>query len=483
MANILTNHSSWKFKGAKMLNIWIGRNKVLRNFSMGDISELDQNSDFDCSLTGTGNHSIDVLLGKNGSGKSFVGKTLVYLAYVYYHSAPLYLSPRNAASNGNGKIHNMDVDQVVRSLDDARIGSIDDAPKEGCVSIKTSYNGKRRNNSYEERYYNVRLGPNAQSFFRRNSIVFYSNSQFPSNDFFFSEKVASFSATNVDIVFWNLKNNGSNRSAPQIALWQNKTLGLFAKNTFSSENARNFFGNQENLESALSSIKYVHRNVFLFDSTATVNWAEIEQSRIYEILRQQEESRERNPIDYINLEELTLKDYYILLLICRKFENVNFELFKGSIREKYLSSKERYDLVLDCLINMNMGAKLFIIDEPENSTHLSIQKKIAQDLPINSNVLAMTHSPEFVIGLKSQSRNVNVWSIYKENERKIVENVSKDLITESLDVTAADFFGYAPNLEKWNERNVNEDLRDVDLNALMPFRSFYDAIKSLDEVE
>ena len=81
----------------------------------------------------------------------------------------------------------MDVDQVVRSLDDARIGSIDDAPKEGCVSIKTSYNGKRRNNSYEERYYNVRLGPNAQSFFRRNSIVFYSNSQFPSNDFFFSE--------------------------------------------------------------------------------------------------------------------------------------------------------------------------------------------------------------------------------------------------------------------------------------------------------
>ena len=73
-----------------MLNIWIGRNKVLRNFSMGDISELDQNSDFDCSLTGTGNHSIDVLLGKNGSGKSFVGKTLVYLAYVYYHSA-LYI--------------------------------------------------------------------------------------------------------------------------------------------------------------------------------------------------------------------------------------------------------------------------------------------------------------------------------------------------------------------------------------------------------
>jgi len=466
-----------------MLNIWIGRNKVLQNFSMGDISELDQSSDFDCSLTGTENHSIDVLLGKNGIGKSFIGKTLVYLAYVYYHSAPLYLSGRNVEPNGNGRIHNMDIDQVVRTLDDARIGSIDNVPKEGCVSIKTSYNGKKRNSPYEERYYSVRLGQNAQYFFRRYSIVLYSNSQFPSNDFFFSEKAASFSATNVDIVFWNLKNNRSDRSALQIALWQNKTLGLFAKNTFSSENARAFFGNQENLESALSSIKYVHRNVFLFDSTATVNWAEIEQSKIYEILGRQEESRERNPIDYISLEELTLKDYYILLLICREFQNVNFELFKGSVREKYLSSKERYDLVLDCLINMNMGAKLFIIDEPENSTHLSIQKKIAQDLPINSNVLAMTHSPEFVIGLKSQSRNVNVWSIYKENERKIVENVSKDLITESLDVTAADFFGYAPNLEKWNERNVNEDLRDVDLNALMPFRSFYDAIKSLDEVE
>lgn len=466
-----------------MLNIWIGRNKVLPNFSVGDISELDQNSDFDCSLTGAENQSVDVLLGKNGSGKSFIGKTLVYLAYVYYHSVPLYLSHRNVAPNGSGRIHNMDIDQVVRSLDDAKIGSVDNVQKEGCVSIKTSYNGKRRNNPYEERYYNVCLGEKAQIFFRRYSIVFYSNSQFPSNDFFFSEKAASFSATNVDIVFWNLKNNGSNRSMLQIALWQNKTLGLFGKNTFSCENARDFFGNQENLESVLSSIKYVHRNIFLFDSSATVNWAEIEQSRIYEILKRQEESGERNPIDYINLEELTLKEYYILLLVCRKFENVNFELYKGSVREKYLSSKERYDLVLDCLINMNMGAKLFIIDEPENSTHLSIQKKIAQDLPISSSVLAMTHSPEFVIGLKSQSRNVNVWSIYKENERKIVENVSKGLITESLDVTAADFFGYAPNLEKWNERNVNEDLRDIDLNALMPFRSFYDAIKSLDEVE
>ena len=466
-----------------MLNIWIGKNIVLPNLSMGDISELDQNSDFDCSLTETRNCSIDVLLGKNGSGKSFIGKTLVYLAYVYYNSVPIYLSQRHNMPRNNEKIHNMDIDQVVRSLHDAKIGSIDDVPKNDCISLKTSYNGKKRANPFEERYYNVRLGENAQKFFRENSVVFYSNSQFPSNDFFFSEKAASFSATNVDLVFWNLRNNGTYRTELRIALWQNKTLGLFAKNTFSSENVRDYFGNQENLESAISSLKYVHRNIFLFDSTASVNWAEIEQSRIYEILKQQFESSDRNPINYIKLESITLKEYYILLLICKRFENVNFELYKGSVREKYLSSKERYDLVLDCLINMNMGSKLFIIDEPENSTHLLIQKKIAQDLPVGSNVLAMTHSPEFVVGLKSQSRNVNVWSIYKEDGRKTVENVSKDLITESLDVTAADFFGCAPNLEKWNERNLRENRMDVDLNDLMPFNSFYDAIKSLNEVE
>lgn len=466
-----------------MLNIWIGKNKVLPNLSMGDISELDQNSDFDCSLTETRNRSIDVLLGKNGSGKSFIGKTLVYLAYVYYNSMPPYLSQRRGMPRNSEEIHNMDIDQVIRSLHDAKIGSIDDVPKNGYISLKTSYNGKKRANPFEERYYNVRLGKNAQDFFRKNSVVFYSNSQFPSNDFFFSEKAASFSATNVDCVFWNLKNNGTYRTELQIALWQNKTLGLFAKNTFSPENARDYFGYQENLESAISSIKYVHRNIFLFDSTASVNWAEIEQSRIYEILKQQFESSDRNPINYIKLDGITLKEYYILLLICKRFENVNFELYKGSVREKYLSSKERYDLVLDCLMRMNVGSEILIIDEPENSTHLKIQKKIAQELPSEKNVLAMTHSPEFVIGLKTQSRNVHVWSICRGENGKIIENVDERLITDSLDSTAADFFGYAPNLEKWNEKNPRESLMDADLNALMPLGSFYDAIKSLDEVE
>lgn len=466
-------------KGIIMLNIWIKENKVLPNLSMGDISKLDQDSDFDCSLTGTIDHSVDILLGQNGSGKSFIGKTLVYLAYVYYHSASPYLPNRENLAYERNQIHNMDKDQVVRSLIDANIGSVDGAKKDKCVAIKTSYNGKKRANPFDELYYNVRLGEKAKNFFRMNSIVFYSNSQFPSNDFFFSERAASFSATNVDLVFWNLKNDGTYKKKLRIALWQNKTLGLFSKKAFSPENAKSALGSQENLDSAINSIKYVHRNIFLFDPNASVNWADIEQSRIYEILKEQHESNEKNPISFIALDNISLKEYYILLLICRRFENVNFELYKGSIREKYLSSKERYDLVLDCLIKMNIGSELLIIDEPENSTHLAIQKKIAQDIPSGRNILTMTHSPEFVIGLKAQSRNVHVWSIRQEGEKKVIENVNENLITDSLDTTAADFFGFAPNLEKWKKININQDLGNIELDKLMPLKSFYDSIKEL----
>jgi ABC-type dipeptide/oligopeptide/nickel transport system ATPase component len=455
-----------------MLNIWIGTNKVMRNISIGNPLELDTSSDFDCSLSESTDCSIDVLLGENGSGKSFIGKTIAYLAYIY-HCSIRYDSE---------VIRNMDKDVVIRSLLDAGIGSIDQNQREGCVSVKTSYNGKRRTNFFDELFYNIRIGEKACECFRSHPVIFYSNSQFPSNEFFYGEFASSFSATNVDIIFWNLKNNGNNRSKLKLSLWQNKTASLLGKGSFEPDYVQSIFSDKETLESDLESIKYVHRNIFLFNPSVQINWEDIQHSIIYQKLCEQFYSSNPNPVESIKLTELELKDYYILLLIKRKVNNVDFELLKESVREKYLSSKERYELVLDCLLNINSNPCIFIIDEPENSAHLKIQKKIAQDLPSNLSVLAMTHSPEFVIGLKSQSRNVNVWSIYKENGTKAVENVSKDLITESLDVTAADFFGFAPNLEKWNEKNPRERLMDVDLNALMPIGSFYDAIKSLDEV-
>lgn len=433
----------------------------------------------------------NLYIGENGVGKTFhlhVVSSLAYLASDYE------ITP----------VQDYDRQRVIQDLADADIGDMFEsrqADEELMIQHQTSYYGdeKKGNVSVPEdlsdidedvrkaleitakmtqaldRHYCVKIGPQAKSFFNENNVIYYSNSQFPSNVTFFSKRASSFRAEDVDVGFWMLYRKLKECSHLKIKLWLNNSLGF---NDCSK--IIDVFKTQEWHD----KIKYKYRKIFnfyngeLFSSLVKgnpilnkfVRWIEknrgsFSPSYEYPFEKTNEDGR---------LSHLSVDSYLILIMLKEYLGNFNFEIYYDDIPLSKLNSGKRYLLTLDCLENVYNNGKntVLIIDEPENSLHLSIQEKIAES---KVNTLVATHSPAFAMSIMSRYPNeFKLHILKKDSDRFLVEEIVEEdyLDNNSLDSIAAEFFSYSPFLERWNELNghinksnlidVNEFYRDLE---------------------
>lgn len=433
----------------------------------------------------------NIYIGENGVGKTFhlhVVSSLAYLASDYD------IIP----------VQDYDRQRVIQDLADARIGDMrtNHQPDEEClIQHRTSYYGdeEKENESVPEglsdiddvrkaleigakmkqaldRHYCVKIGPEAKSFFDTNNVIYYSNSQFPSNVTFFSKSASSFQADDVDVGFWMLYRNLKEKSHLKIRIWLNNSLG-----SKDCSEIMNVFKTQ----GWHDKIKYKYRKIFnfyeggVFSSLATtgnrffdwvVNWIENNRSKFspsYEFPFEKDDGngvKRHFPVD----------SYLIILMLKEYFDTFNYEVYYDDVPLSKLNSGKRYLLALDCLENIYNNGKntVLIIDEPENSLHLSIQEKIAESKVYT---LVATHSPAFAMSIMSRYPNKFKLHVLKKDsggvlEEEIVEDNYLD--NNSLDSMAAEFFFYSPFLERWNELNghinksnlidVNEFYRDLE---------------------
>ena len=465
------------------MRFYIKDNVVYKN------KETIKNIDFEIFNPNLGEKNI--YIGENGVGKTFhlhIVSSLAYLASDYR------ITP----------VQDYDRQRVIQDLADAEIGDMFDsrqADEECLIQHHTSYysDEKKENASVSERvsdfdedvrkalkigakmtqaldrHYCVKIGPVAKSFFDANNVIYYSNSQFPSNVTFFSKSASSFQAEDVDVGFWMLYRNLKEKSHLKIKIWLNNSLG-----SKDCSEIMNVFKTQ----GWHDKIKYKYRKIFnfyegrVFSSFETgnnffgwiVNWIEKNRNSFspsYEFpFEQIDENGDKHyfPVDF----------YLIILMLKEYFETFNYEVYYDDIPLSKLNSGKRYLLALDCLENVYNDGKntVLIIDEPENSLHLSIQEKIAES---KVNTLVATHSPAFAMSIMSRYPNeFKLHILKKDSDRFLKEEIVEDnyLDNNSLDSMAAEFFFYSPFLERWNELNghinkgnlidVNEFYRDLE---------------------
>ena len=437
------------------MNLWLGKNNVMPNLSIGDTSKLDLSSDFDMSLEdGESWNKIEVFLGTNGIGKSFIGKVISYLAFLH---ANLY------------KPQNLNTSKIAKALYEMGFGTLkEDSP----IIIIGHIDGSGSNTSN----YWVNIGASAKSIFDNYSVIYYSNSQFPSNESFFSNESTSLNASNVDIVFWHIKKKIKTKNL-QVCYGFDQNESVFNKENSFVENDEK--RNIPDLQTFDSMYYGTNRQVFEDLPASLCYWENLKKSTIAQNLINKAKNKDYKK-EWIDISTLEIEDYLAILFLKNLFSDIYFEIIYDSIPWKVLNSFSKYKLILFCLINMSSTRTLLIVDEPENSMHLSIQEMMVRKLSNDYKYIAMTNSPEFVNSLLNY-KNKKTYSInhlLKDEHKKIkCEIVDSKSIQSSLDVIAAELFGVSPNYKKWSTLNPEP----IDQSCLMNFESFYEEINDLSE--
>ena len=398
-------------------------------------------------------------------------------------------------------VHDYDTQSVIQNLINVNIGKISDKREQSnalAIVHFTSYQNpenkeEAKNSDSDETidddvasalkigaklikaldsYHYIKIGPDVKQFFDTTNVIYYSNSQFPSNEKFFSEEASSFDATNIDVPFWMLYRNLSSKAQFEVKLWMNNSLNYIDFDSIKKKLCSEDF--QEH-------IKYVFRHIFnfykgpFFDNILDTNlFLEIEK-----INTKAKNNKEKFPYILLKMENLCVEDYLVLLALKDCINSFNFEIYYNSIPYTKLNSGCRYTLALECLKNIcdNRKNTLLIIDEPENSLHLTVQKEIAEKRD-NLEVMIATHSPAFAMSLMNENPDQFILHILSRNSDKVLKDeIIKDnyLKTFSLDEVAAEFFAYVPFLDEWDKINPN-----INEENMIDINKFYDEIKELE---
>lgn len=436
------------------MNLWLGKNNIMPNFSIGDTSQLDLSSDFDMSLEdGESWDTVEVFLGSNGVGKSFIGKVIAYLAYIHANC----MNPQN-----------LNISKIAKVLYEMGIGSLDE---NSPIMIIGYIDGSESKMSC----YGVNIGASAKHLFESCCIIYYSNSQFPSNESFFSNEAVSLNASNVDVVFWHISKEIKTENL-QVCYGFDRNESYFNKENSFVENEEK--RKIQDLQTFDPMYYGTNRQIFENIPPRLCYWSNLKESSIAKKLIDKAKRKDYEK-EKIDISAMKIEDYLAVLFLKKLFSDIHFEIIYNSIPWKVLNSFSRYELILFCLIKMSSKKTLLFVDEPENSMHVSIQKMMVQKLSDDYKYIAMTHSPEFVSVLlnckKDEKCKINH---LLRDEKNIVKCsvVDPDTISSSLDAIAADLFGVSPNYDKWLELNPNP----VDSSFLTAFNDFYDDLIKMD---
>ena len=438
------------------MKIYIKDNEVFKNATpLNDI-------DFD--LPDNNLLKKNIYIGENGVGKTFLLQVFTSIAFLRlnYDKDPLY---------------EMDRQRVIQYLYDAGIGEMLEKGRPNnnlLIQHFTSYYGEKNRERESnqvmsdvdddvkkaldmgarlikglERTYCVKIGKNAADFFDHRNVVYYSNSQYPSNISFFSDRVSSLRPNDVDVPFWMLYRGLDEKTHFKIRFWLNNSVPLFSPEKAQSDILDNDWQKNE---------KYKYRHIFNYYKSDF--FANLSRNPFFKDLMKwiKDSSKKDNPQLEIPFNDFNAENYLILLMLKEALGNFNFEVFYDDISFTKLNSGKRYLLTLECIkhIYTDDAQTMLIIDEPENSLHLSIQEQIAEN---ENRTIIATHSPAYAMSIMTKyPKAFELHILVKDDERKLREDVVEDdyLNNISLDSIAAEFFAYCPFLERWNEQSLDQ---------------------------
>lgn len=430
---------------------------------------------------------LNVFFGENGAGKSFVWLVFTYLGYLYSvacdRSKPTY-------SNS-----------VIKRLADSNVGEVLDLKtyrtpsfNDGKICLRSIYDPKRTKAAkvgdvYPDTLkYLAKLGSEIEKIYDDYQIIYYSNSQFPSNLKIISQDVVSVSSSNIDPVFWCLKNSekfcdGSFCRDAKISLklWKNNffnSMGDKIEDIFDLDDEK-FSGLKESVFK-----EYYDALFFVEAEWNDSSFKERIKKCTFRNIIENLQCDKKFPEEIVEIDNsLDCYDYFLYLLVKKKWNDLHCSIIYDDVEYDLLNSGKKYYLMLHCLslIPTNKKKQIFIVDEPENAMHISKQEKMTDNMPSTAKKVLVTHSPALLLNLLKSGEDFSFYQVENANPVSIINgNVPKinpksnPLL--SLDAIAADFFGYSPVIDKWNEINPPEK---YDSNNFISIDDFYRDIKSL----
>ena len=247
------------------------------------------------------------------------------------------------------------------------------------------------------------------------------------------------------------------------------------------------------LESFCEEVQYKYRNIFNychFDIGVLKR-----KVKLLKLMDQFFFSKQDHPGIEMPLESMDVYDYLAITLFKEADKSINFELYytdeKGQTYPlSKMNSGRKYILVLKCLKSVYKDDRdhktVIIVDEPENSLHLSSLIEIIESEDENCVCWVATHSPAYAKSLISVNRNDDeneetpendvVLHIATKQENVLKEEICNDKILPdlSLDTIAADFFSYSPFIEKFEQLN-----RHIDERNMISIDEFYRQLNEL----
>ena len=431
-----------------------------------------------------------VYLGDNGVGKSFTLRMFAKAAYLY-------------SAHGRSARHEVDKQRIMQNMIDVCVGSRYDgeASPEHYYLIQhvSSYHPESSNEGLPQTIdddvrrvlevgkvlqemeipYCLKLGLKAKEFFEKYNIIYYSNSQFPSNDTFFYERASSFRTGDVDYVFWMLFRGVFDPGKYEIHVWKNNSSPFNSRQN--KEEYLDHIKRTISSDDFIEKIRYKYRHVFNYYSGELRNI--LLQSKLYNQIEPFFLKDEKFPVFIFQLEKMDISDYIAFLLLHEADSSFNYELHvvvnSKAVPLSKLNSGERYLLTLKCLEKVYKDPfrkTLIIVDEPENSLHLKSLHEIIRSERSNCLFWVATHSPAYAMSLLDKDPNNVVLHVMSKEDGKLKEELCNEsnLPNLSLDNIAAEFFSYSPFLEKFESINS-----EISSDNMISIDEFYRQINEL----
>lgn len=432
-----------------------------------------------------------VYLGTNGIGKTFCFRMLSNTAYLNsiqdhspYHDFDTQRIIQNMLDVGIGSRNEEKSSEYYKIIKhtsvyydeslDSDVGSLLDVDEDAKNVLIA---GKILKGM--ETPYCLKIDVQLKKFLDTYNIVYYSNSQYPSNDTFFSERASSFRSIDVDHAYWMVFKDLSEKNDYGMRVWKNNSYSSLKK-----QNKKEVF---EHLKKEMSkndfinSVRYTYRNILNFYGTIHID--KILNCRVVKDIEKIFLDVQKFPIIFYELNKLSVEDYIFLILLKELDKTFNFELYKkikgNLVPISKLNSGERYLLTLKCLesiYNSSHKKTLIIVDEPENSLHLMSLKEIVKSENNGCIFWVATHSPAYAISLINELQDDVILHVFSKENDKLEEHIyNKEMMSSlSMDSFASEFFSYSPFLDKFEEMNFH-----ISEKNMIGIDEFYERLNKL----
>lgn len=475
--------------------------KILRN----------QHYDFEIE-EGFEEGSIDIVLGDNGVGKSLFIQIICLVGYIYHYNQKTISHSDRYVNDVVGRLASLNIGSIKQEVD------LSESDKRGIhfvTSVRPKENQGERNFIdlkvddcdplwvKDDYHFCIKIGPLAETFFKDNNILYYSNSQFPNNETFFSPNVLSLRASDIDKLFLLAMDSSIygqfgrtdidislNKTNPFIDL--EKELESIQTREYISTRANNFMHHYSVNRDYKKQLEIFHKQKPFYggnndDNTSKNAYeellSEIQNCTLYKKIQEWVYGPLKNvrkmPHERISAEKFSIFDYFYAHLLKSKELWFYIDLVFDGVKIDYLNSGKQYEITLESINHLvqHQNNLIFFIDEPENSQHIKIQEDLLNKTPSNHRLVLLSHSPFLVRSLRKDGVRCTIFRFRRDSsyQKKLLID-TEQIEYDSIDDISAEYFAHSPVIDRWNELNTS-----ISPDNYMSMDEFYKKLDQLKE--